>query len=397
MRVAPAGPRREQLVLGLIWLGAIVGFIALVTSIDFRFRDPDSKLYSNLAIELANRPLADWIAPQWWGNWNQEGRFLPHPPGLFWIGATLIRIGAPKEQAMAIANFGYYLLTCLFAFRIGCRVADRPVGWAMAWAVILTPISLQYLIRGNLEPPLTLAIVAGMDAILRVDRSWPARIGFAAALTAAIFVKGMLGLALAGFAGLYWLVWDRGRTVLLTILGGLGVALLLAAAFEWRDRVVTGGEGFWFNYVTLQTGISYRSHSLWSKLYNLVWYLGRLAYFALPWSLVALILGLKQRGDRPGRPVADRAWRWLVASAMALIVVMALFERKADRYIFPSYTLIARAGGWIIAEPAGRVRRWLHRPSAPIAAAFAANLLLAAALKSAAARFLYSMIQAWRH
>jgi 4-amino-4-deoxy-L-arabinose transferase-like glycosyltransferase len=388
-------PDRERLRLALVWVGTIAAVAARVAVVDFRFRDPDSALYSNLAIELSHRPLGDWIAPRWWGNWSQDGWFLPHPPGLFWIGATLIRLGAPAAQAVAIANFGAYLLTFFFAHRIGSRLGGRGAGWAMAWAIALTPVTVQYLIRGNLEPPLTAAMLGGMLALLRSEESGAARIGFAAALVAAVFLKGMLALALALFGGLYWLLVARRRIVLATVGGGMLAVVLAGLAFEWSYRRVTGGEGFWLAYATLQTGIALYSSSPLTKLYNLVWYLGRLVYFALPWSVVVLV-AIRRRSVRDAAPTADPRWRWLVASALLLVVVMALFERKADRYIFPSYTLVAMAGGWIAYERAGWVRRWLSRPALVVAAWFAGNLLLTAVLKTAAARFFYRAIQVWR-
>jgi 4-amino-4-deoxy-L-arabinose transferase-like glycosyltransferase len=266
---------------------------------------------------------------------------------------------------------------------------------------LLIPVSVQYLIRGNLEPPLTMAVVAGMYAFVRSDTSgrghvrW--RVGFAAALTAAVFFKGMQGLIVAIFAGLYWLCWSRDRARFFTLVTGIGVMLLACLLYEWRYRSHTGGEEFWLRYIVIQAGIAVKSHAPLDKLYNLIWYLGRALYFALPWSVLLLSVAWNAvRRRTQWTAPQDHHWRWLVLSAGSLIIVMALFERKADRYIFPSYTLLAMAGGWLAWERFPRVRVWLDRPPQTLSLAFAATLMLMAILKIVTAAHFYRVIQIWR-
>jgi 4-amino-4-deoxy-L-arabinose transferase-like glycosyltransferase len=384
-------------VVWAIWLALILAFIVLMWAVDQQFRDADSKLYSNIAQTLAAKPVAQWVAPEWSGFWNREGLFREHPPGVLWVSALLIRAGAPAPQAAAIANLFYYLLTFLFIYKLGRDLDGPSLGWAMVWASFLIPVTMQYLIRGNLEPPLTMATVMGMYAFVRADRSAPARAGFALALTAAVFFKGMQGLIVAIFAGIYWLFWSRDRRRFLTLASGIIFALLVCVLFEWRYRVHTGGEEFWLAYIGIQAGIAIKSLSVFSKLYNLVWYLGRILYFALPWSVLLLAARWWPRAET-GNPVYPRAavWRWLLVAAMVLVLLMAFFERKADRYVFPAYTLIAMAGGWYAWGRFARLRRRLDRPPRMMTLAFATSLLLAVILKTVAGRFLHQTIQIWR-
>lgn len=380
----------------LIWPLVVLLFVLLVWSTDFVFRDPDSKLYSNLAQELAARPVSEWVAPYWYGNWDRDELFREHPPGAFYISASLIRLGAPPRQAAGIANFIYYLLSFLCIYGIGQHARNRGVGWAMVWAAFLIPVTLQYIIRGNLEPPLTMATLLGMFCIQRADRSWLARAGFAFGLILAVFFKGMQGTIVAIFAAIYWLVWTRDSARFFTILGGTLAMLAICGLFEWAYTTHTGGEEFWFRYMYIQSSSAVKSQSLLTKLYTLVWYVGRALYFALPWTIFLIAARWRRSTTAPTYP-ADRIWRWLLVCAVTLILIMAFFERKADRYIFPSFTLIAMAGGWYLYDRFDRVRRWLSFSQVRLTLAFASAVLLAAILKVLAASKFYIPIQIWRN
>jgi 4-amino-4-deoxy-L-arabinose transferase-like glycosyltransferase len=375
-----------------IWLVLFVAFVLIVWSTDYSFRDPDSRLYSNISQKLSEQPLDQWIAPQWYGFWKRDGPFREHPPGTFWVNATLIRLGAPPGQAAAIANFLYYLLTFFFAFKIGRRARDSVAGWAMVWAILLMPVTLQDLIRGNLEPPLTMAMVIAMYGIMRADSSWGARAALVVALVFAVFVKGMQGAFVGIAAGLYWLFWTRDRARFFTLFIGALILIGMMALFEWAYRTQTG-EAFWLRNFAIQAGIAVKSHSPFAKLYNLVWYLGRLLYFALPWTIL-LLSRWWRKGTTPFP--TDAIWRWLLVSAGALVLIMSFFERRADRYIFPAYTLLAMAGGWYAALRFPRLRSWLSGDSRRQQLAFAGALLLAVALKVFVAKYFYSNIQIWR-
>ncbi len=392
-----ASRKTPDFALWAIWLILILTFVILVWAVDVQFRDADSKLYSDIAQTIAKQPICEWIAPQWSGFWDREGLFREHPPGVLWVSASLIRLGAPAGQAAAIANLLYYLLNFLFIFKFGRHLDGPTLGWAMVWAAFLIPVTLQYLIRGNLEPPLTLATVMGLYAFVRADRLPLARLLFAAAVTFAVFVKGMQGLIVPIFAGIFWLFWTRDRWRFLTLIFGTVFMLLICALFEWRYRLHTGEE-FWFTYMTIQAGIAVKSLSPWSKLYNLVWYLGRILYFALPWSLFLLAARWWPRRDSASKVYpGSTAWRWLLVSAATLVLLMAFFERKADRYVFPAYTLIAMAGGWLVHERFARVRVWLANAPRRMTMVFAGSLMIAIILKTIVGKFFYQTIQVWRN
>jgi hypothetical protein len=374
----------------------VAAFVVLVWAADFRFRDPDSKLYSALGQALGQGPFSAWIAPEWGGHWGRSGLFREHPPLLLWVTASLVRGGAPPEQAAGIANILYYLLTFFFVYRLGVSFGGSAgLGWTMALATLLTPVTLLYVIRGNLEPPLTAAMIGGMYAFLRSDRSWVGRIGFAAALVAATFFKGMQGAIVAIVAGIYWVLWARDRARLLTLMAGVVVTFGACILFEWAYRGYTG-QAFWLPYMQIQLGYSLMPQHPWDKLYNLLWYAGRAIFFALPWA--AVLLAWRWLPPREVKAATDQPlWRWLMLSAMVLILIMSWFGRRADRYIFPAYTLLAMAGAWLVWAHWPGLRRLLERYDAILPHLFGATLLAVAVGKVLGAQHWYRHIQFWRY
>ncbi|MGH8016194.1 MAG: ArnT family glycosyltransferase, partial [Candidatus Zixiibacteriota bacterium] len=377
----------------VLWVLLFSIFVLFIWLVNYEFHDPDSQLYSKLGQELSQRPLSKWIAPRWTAYSGAGDYFREHPPGVLWVNASLIRFGIPERQAAATANLIYWLLTFLFVFKIGKLLKDNVTGWAMAWAVFLIPLTFLYIVRGNLEPPLTMATVFGMYCICRAHESWSYKAGFALALIAAVFFKGLQGGFVGLVGGLYWLWIQRDRQVFITILGSAVTLVLTMVLFEWLFRAQTGQQ-FWLINFKKQAVAAVATNAIIQKPYNLVWYLARAIYFVLPWSII-LLLGLRNRSERAQIP-KDKRWWWFLTCAAMLILTMSLFDRRADRYIFPAYILIAMSGGWYVSEKFPRVRKWLSGDSLMIKIIFAAALLTVAVLKVIISINYHSNIQIWR-
>jgi len=180
---------------------------------------------------------------------------------------------------------------------------------------------------------------------------------------------------------------------------GLAVAVVAmagaAAAYEMLHRQATG-EPFWSLYVSRQLGVAAAAgesggelgDAASRKVSNLAWYLGRVLWFAFPWSVALLAAAVRlwlPRQESPRQAEAERSAAGavaFVAGALLLYVgVFSLFDRRADRYVFPAYYLVGAAGA------VAGVRRWpalrrvaerLDRPWVPAAVfllTFAAHVL----------------------
>jgi 4-amino-4-deoxy-L-arabinose transferase-like glycosyltransferase len=344
------------------WLAALALGALLLAWLHLATRDPDSRLHVGIAARLAEEPPSRWIAPEWWGLWRSQGLFREHPAGIFWLPALFARVGYPATEAAYLANALYQALTLIVLARLAALVASPLEARALTWLVQLIPIAFVYRVRANHEQAVLLCVLAALLATERslVRARWAALT--AVAFAALALVKGVFVILAPVVCGV-WLLLRGGAAPRAARRGawiGLGAATLsiaaVAAAYEWSYRAVTG-QPFLAVYLGQQLGVAAAPHSeawLLQKAENLIWYVGRVLFFPLPWSLAALVVAVKERaalarlarsaGRAAARPEI-RALASVVAIALLYVAAFSLSDRKADRYIFPVYFLVAGAGG----------------------------------------------------
>ena len=253
---------------------------------------------------------------------------------------------------------------------------------ALGWIVQLMPIAFVFRVRANQE----YAVLAGvLLALLATDRSyrrpaWASVIALAFAWT--LLVKGIFGF-LVPITCSVWLAartWmDRGATrrglpaapwIALGLV--LLIAPLLAIAYEHAYLRATGDSFLAFYMGPRLNPGAVAGGALERVGYNTVWYTGRLAWYAFPWSLVALAafaawtarrrvrrgaveakagpgsteeVAAPAGNDAPSGDTDARGLLFAVAASFLLVVLFSFADRKADRFIFPAYYFMAAAGG----------------------------------------------------
>jgi hypothetical protein len=346
--------------------------MALV-AFDYGTRDPDSELYSRIAASLAERPVSTWIAPTWPAGSYMQGLFREHPAGLFWPAAALIRLGYPADQAA-------YAMGLVWSALVFALVPSVAAVWApvearvLGWLLQLLPIFFVFRVRANHEPAVLACFLAALLGAHVAGRSWRGVGLLTAALAGLMLVKGFLVLPAALCCGL-WLALlpspaggSKGpgwRAVALVTAGGLAAVALV---YEWAYRHATG-QSFVAGYAARSLSVGASVGHDWSPLsipYNLLFYSGRLLWFAFPWSLVLIaVLWPRRRLGRPRLPLgADARGLFFVAGAVVVYVgLFSLSGRRAERYIYPLYPLVGAAGAvaalraWpALARACGRMR-----------------------------------------
>ncbi len=104
-----AAPRRPPIdfrATGLAWALAVVITAVLVAATHYESPDPDSQLHAGIAAKVSERPIRQWIAPEWWGLWNSEGPYCEHPAGIFILPAALARLGFPPHSGRVRGECG---------------------------------------------------------------------------------------------------------------------------------------------------------------------------------------------------------------------------------------------------------------------------------------------------
>ena len=370
------------------WLAALAAAWLALAILGYRTRDPDSRLYAQMAARMAQSPAAGWIAPDFPPGWYMSGRFREHPVGLLVPAALLARLGYPPEQAAYAMNAVYQCATLVLLPILAATLVSGFEARALAWLLQLLPIAFTYRVRANHEQALLLCLVLAL-----VGTDWSRRHARFAVLTA----LGLVGMLLvkgifAVFGPLlcaFWLVASRRDPERASGAprAWAGLALAVAAmaatalAYEWLYRSATG-EPFWSFYVSRQLGVATAGGTegaVLQKASNVLFYLGRILWFAFPWSLALLVAGWQGwRAHDRGRAVGAA---FVVLAVLLYVVAFSLFDRRADRYVFPAYYAVGAGGAVAALGLSSRFRVFaarLDRPWVPAAVfwlAFAAHLL----------------------
>lgn len=345
------------------WSVALVVTWTALAALGYGARDPDSRLYAEIAARTAAAPFSRWIAPDFPPGWYMRGAFREHPVGLFVPPAILARLGYPAPQAAYAMNVVYQILALVLAVRLAATIVAGTEARALGWALQLIPIAFTFRIRANHEAAVLLCLLAALLGVERArSRAWWS-ILTALGLVGLLLVKGLLAAFGPALCAL-WLLARRltaSRPAASDRAAWVGLALSVAAMglaaglYEWLHRLATG-EPFWLPYSTRQLGVAAVADSgarLARGAYNLVWYLGRVLWFPFPWSLTLLAAAWHLRASRgsapdPARSQAEPGTRpgalFVVLTVALYVGVFSLSDRRADRYIFPAYYAVAAAG-----------------------------------------------------
>ena len=361
MRREPAGPLgRMRGGEWAAWLIALAAVVVLLAYGRYESRDPDSALYAAISADLAASPMARWLAPEWNGYWDLQGLYREHPVGVFVAPALLARLGYPARQAAYAVNALYQVLTLLLMIALAREFVPRREARVLVTLLLLLPIAFAYRIRANQEQPLLMLLLAALYGLERSRTSMRWAALSTAGLAGLFLVKGVF-VAVAIASAVAWLVirewrWPDRSTRLRPWLSLAIGAVALAAVYLAYDAAYARvtGEGFFGWYSARQFGVARASgtaHPAAGALFSLAWYVGRVAWFAAPWSIVGgigllrsvrwLRQGGGERATGASRDARVRGGVFCAAVAVTYLLAFSVFERRADRYIFPVYFILA--------------------------------------------------------
>ena len=360
----------------LAWLAAWAVTALLIGVVHYESRDPDSQLYAGISARLVREPMVQWIAPQWWGFWNSEGPYCEHPVGMFVVPALLGRAGYPPLQAAYAVNALYQVASFALVTLIAARLVPRSAV-ALGCILQLLPIAFVFRVRANQEYAVLAGLLFAIYATERARTRPPWIAGMLAGFCAVLLVKGVFAFMVPVACGI-WLVSRAASNARPRADWGAwsGLALMPVAAF-----IVTVGYEAAYVKVTGRSFLEiYRSRQLpedalapgslvWRVVYTASWYAARIIWYPFPWSLivVAAAAGCVRRGqwwppksaaESSGERTAGWQGAWFaIVTALALTATFSVAHRKADRYIFPVYFLVAAAGAGVAMHRSEVMRR----------------------------------------
>ena len=343
---------------------ALVVAAALLAATGYRTRDPDSRAYITITTHLVDEPVSRWIAPQWWGAFGLQGLFRDHPAGTFVPPALLAKAGYPVAQSLFVITLACQIVALLLMSALASRFAPPTQARALVWALQLIPIAFVFRVRANQEYPLLAGLLLAVYGIERARLGWA---WIAVALGGALYalaVKGVFALLAPVLAGV-WL-WSRRRERRGGAAGWVGVTLIvvllaLAASSYERAYYAVTGQSFLDYYLGARIALEGSTRTPWpfplDKVDNLTWYMGRVAWYAMPWSLVAIAAVVPAMRARLTRGPGD--WvRFAGFAALVTIALVAARDARADRYVFPAYFFAASAGVIVACARWPRAATW---------------------------------------
>lgn len=326
----------------VVAIGVLVAAV-LVAIVKPGLRDPDSTLYAAMSSSISSQPLAKWLVPEWPEGRQKSGRFVEHTAVTLWPGAALERIGiTPGAQ---VANV---LCAGLLLWLVGV-LAERLAGGTRALAMAAwgaSIVCIQYWTRANHEVWWAAAAL-GVLCVIAANRHWA---WAALCVGLACAFKGVLGFDVVVLAlPLAWTLRGTAWTLKWGIASVL-VSTLLLLAYDAAYRSQTG-IGFVEAYLDTQLNYVGQIERLpwWLKPWNVVLYIGKAAWFALP-GAVLLLANVRRVRVSPVGP--------LLLGSLLVVLGTSLMSRHAARYIFPVYPVLAVAGA-VVARHAA-ITSWLQ-------------------------------------
>jgi hypothetical protein len=336
------------------WAVALGAAALVLAALGYSTRDPDSRLYAEIAARLSERRASEWVAPEGPPGSYIKGLFREHPAGIHFLPAALARAGYPARPAAYAVNAGYQALGLMLLWRVAASCVAGGEARAIAILLQLIPIAFIYRIRANHEAALLLCLLLALYGAERCRRRLAFAGVMAAGLVGLLLVKGIfVGVGFVACGA--WLVARRkaagsNGNAIVAMAVCLAAVGLAAAGYEAWYRSVTG-EPFWSLHLGRQLGVAARPRSgalLLEKAANLGWYVPRVLWFAFPWSLVLLaslagstrLASVRRRCEGAGRD----GLIFVALFSAVCVTAFSLSDRVADRYILPVYYAVGAAG-----------------------------------------------------
>jgi 4-amino-4-deoxy-L-arabinose transferase-like glycosyltransferase len=343
--------RREP----VLWAGALLAAWALLAVTGFVSLDPDSAFYAEMSARLAKGPLAGVIAPEWGGLWNGSGLWQEHPVGIYLLPIALAKLGYPDNQAAFAVGIATGLACLLLLARLA-RDAEPSAGRSALVLLQLVPAAFVFRVRANQEYPMLACLLVMLLALDGTRRSWKWMPAVAAALIAALLVKGVFVLVVLLGGGLWTLLnplRTPGSIVRPMTALAIGLAAMVVTAFIYDQLYLrAAGTVFWAGYWRRQLGpvadAAPRAGAL-PLVYHAFFYVAHLAWLSAPWGagLIAAAIGwvTRWRDAWRAQPAALRgAALFALAFAGTAIVMLSPSGRFAERYLFSPIFITAAIG-----------------------------------------------------
>jgi 4-amino-4-deoxy-L-arabinose transferase-like glycosyltransferase len=322
---------------------------------------PDEPRYAQIAREMLGR--GDFVTPTLGGlPWFEK------PALLYWMMMAAFAAFGVSEWAARLGPACSGLLTGVLVYMVGRRVEKESAkaakeGAAEAassspasaetrglglWsgAALLSSAGMIVFSRGaSFDVIVTMTLTAALACFIICElataetsrRGWLA--GFYAAVGASLLAKGLIGIVIPfGVVAAYYLLrreWPR-RTVLLSLLWGVPLALLVASAW-YAPVIARHGRTFLDQFIIQHHFARYLSNK-YRHPQPFYFYLPMMALFALPWTafLVAALARARRWNWRAQEAASGKLRVFALVWVIVPVAFFSLSGSKLPGYILPA-------------------------------------------------------------
>jgi 4-amino-4-deoxy-L-arabinose transferase-like glycosyltransferase len=338
--------------------------------------EPDEGRYAEVPREML--ASGDWLVPRLNGI-----QYLEKPPLQYWATAVLYSVLGVKPWVSRLWTTGLGLACILLVWRTGRRLYGAAAGTAAALVLASSPLFFILGQINTLDMGLTFFLTAALVAFVSAQRAPVAAPAQRSAMTLAWLAlglatlqKGLVALALPGFALVLYTLLERDLALWRRMHLTAGIAIVLAVNLPWWILMAHRNPQFvqfFFvhehltRFATTEHG---RSQPWW-------YFTAILSVGALPW-FAPIARGVTDAWRAPPLPAGSRfrTERFLLNWAAAVFLFYSPSGSKLAPYILPMMPPLALLAGRYLASTNSRALR----STLLLAAGFAIVLLLAEAL-----------------
>lgn len=358
----------------------------------------DEFRYLEVVREMA-LPGASLVVPKLAGEW-----YVHKPPGYFWAALALHRgLGLDFESAGKGASVVAASATVALVYGLAAGLGGAAMGIAAAAVLASAQLFASLAMRANLDAVLAALVAASLWAFARSElfpgvgarAAARLRVLAGACCGLALLVKGPVAIGIPAVVVLAF-AWLRGRRVALRPWLP-AVAALLLPGLVWLVFARLEAGPRYVSDLVLGHGVAHPLGMV-GKLRPPWYYLEQLPVGFAPWSLMLPAAGLLA-WRRRARSDGDA---FVLAWALAPLVLLSLFPAKRHLYLLPAYPGIALlVGGWLAwscepdAEPHLNAATRALRVWSAVGCRATGALLLLAACAAVALHFSPERIPSW--
>jgi 4-amino-4-deoxy-L-arabinose transferase-like glycosyltransferase len=301
--------------------------------------DRDEAWYAQTAREMVQG--GDYVVPMF----NGQPRYRK-PILIYWLMASAYSVFGDNELGARFFSGVAGMITCVLTYRLGTRMAGRPVGLVASLMLAVAPFMVIESKMATTDAVLTATLCGALSCLWElylVGFSWRWSLAFWFFIGVTILTKGPFGPAFVACTLIVWLFLSR-QWVMLTRLNWVaGITLVLAVCLPWGVAIYRATHGDFYRVALGQQALGHSLGTMNDHRGFPGFYLAIAMGGMMPWTLMVPLglRGVRQwyRASGPGSFLLG----WMIGP----MLMLEIMRTKLPQYYlpaFPAWALVIARG-----------------------------------------------------